>query len=56
MGIACTINLLMMLKLLAANLEEADPAVYEILQRVRDSLKHDRFPQKISGTSLTHEM
>ena len=35
----------MMFKLLAANLEEADPAVYEILQRVRYPLDHHRFPQ-----------
>lgn len=43
-GIACMITL-MMSKLLAANLEEADPAVYEILQRVRHSPNDDRFPQ-----------
>ena len=35
----------MMPKLLAANLEEADPAVYEILQRVRNTLNHNRFSQ-----------
>ena len=38
-GIACMMRLLMILKLLAANLEEADPAVYEILQKVRYNLK-----------------
>lgn len=43
-GIACMI-MLTMLKLLAANLEEADPAVYEILQRVRYPPNDDRFPQ-----------
>ena len=35
-----------MSKLLAANLEEADPAVYEILQRVRYPLDCDGFHNK----------
>ena len=42
-GIGCMIVLIMS-KLLAANLEEADPAVYEILQRVRYPPNDDRFP------------
>lgn len=37
-------RLLMTSKLLAANLEEADPAVYEILQKVRYTLNQDCFP------------
>lgn len=43
-GIASMI-ILIMSKLLAANLEEADPAVYEILQRVRYPPNDDCFPQ-----------
>ena len=39
-------RLLMISKLLAANLEEADPAVYEILQRVRYTLNHDSLNNK----------
>ena len=42
-GIAFWI-ILMMSKLLAANLEEADPAVYGILQRVRYPPNDDCFP------------
>ena len=34
----------MISKLLAANLEEADPAVYEILQRVRYTSNQDCLP------------
>lgn len=42
-GIAFMI-ILMVFKLLAANLEEADPAVYGILQRVRYPPNDDCFP------------
>ena len=41
----------MISKLLAANLEEADPVVYEILQRVRYPLDHERFPQQVPERS-----
>lgn len=55
-GIAFII-LLMISKLLAANLEEADPAVYEILQRVRYPPNDDRFQrQNAKRFSLTHEI
>ena len=40
-----SMKILITSKLLAANLEEADPAVYEILQRVRHPPNDDRFPQ-----------
>ena len=46
MGIACMMRRLIISKLLAANLEEADPAVYEILQRVRYTLNHDSLNNK----------
>ena len=39
--------ILIMPKLLAANLEEADPAVYEILQRVRYSANDDHFSPQV---------
>lgn len=42
---------LMMSKLLAANLEEADPAVFEILQRVRCPLNDDRTLQSVPESS-----
>lgn len=55
-GVAYTI-MLMLSKLLAANLEEADPAVYEILQRVRYPANDDRYPRGISNESpLMHEI
>ena len=55
-GISCVI-MLTMPQLLAANLEEADPAVYEILQRVPYPPNDDRFPQQIAkGYSLMHEI
>lgn len=55
-GTPC-IMILMMSKLLAANLEEADPAVYEILQRVRYHPNDNRFPQWApEGSSLTHDI
>ena len=49
---ACTIILLMIPKLLAANLEEADPTVYEILQRVHFPLDHDLFHGKIQMKAI----
>lgn len=48
--VAC-IKILTISKLLAANLEEADPAVYEILQRVRDPPNDDRLPQQVLDAS-----
>lgn len=45
--IAC-IMILTVFKLLAANLEEADPAVYGILQRVRHPPIDDRLPQEVT--------